>query len=123
MVIADSRGTPVCERCVVADSAAARMRGLLGETRLALGHGLMLRPARAVHTWFMRFPIDIVFLDRRLTVLETAEDVPPWRAESCRRAGAVLELPAGTCAARGIAPGDQLGIHEPRPSGAANGDY
>jgi uncharacterized membrane protein (UPF0127 family) len=92
------------------------MRGLLGRPRLAVGHGLLLRPARAVHTWFMRFAIDIVFLDRQLTVLATAERVPPWRAERCKGARAVLELPAGACAARGLAPGEQLGIRESPPA-------
>ena len=61
----------------------------------------MLRPASAVHTYFMRFPIDVVFLDRALVVLGIADELDPWRAASRRGAKAVLELPAGeSCAAR-----------------------
>ena len=62
-------GTIVCERCTVAESPLTRLRGLLGRDGLEPGEGLLLRPASAVHTYFMRFPIDVVFLDRALVVL------------------------------------------------------
>ena len=54
----------VCERCLVADSPWSRMRGLLGRRGLESGEGLLLRPTGSVHTFFMRFPIDAVFLSR-----------------------------------------------------------
>jgi uncharacterized protein len=101
-------GTIVCERCTVADSPLTRLRGLLGRDRLEPGEGLLLRPASAVHTYFMRFSIDVVFLDRALVVLGISDGVDPWRAASRRGAKAVLELPAGESSRRGLAVGDQL---------------
>ena len=101
-------GTVVCERCTLADSPVTRLRGLLGRDGLEQGEGLLLRPASSVHTFFMRFPIDVVFLDRALVVLGIADDVDPWRAASRRGAKAVLELPAGESLRRGLTVGDQL---------------
>ena len=101
-------GTIVCERCTIADNPLRRMRGLLGRDGLESGEGLLLRPASAVHTYFMRFPIDVVFLDRSLVVVGISDDVDPWRATSRRGAKAVLELPAGESARRGLSVGDQL---------------
>ena len=101
-------GTIVCERCMIADSPLRRMRGLLGRDGLESGEGLLLRPASAVHTYFMRFPIDVVFLDRALVVVGISDSVDPWKATSSKGAKAVLELPAGESARRGLAVGDQL---------------
>ncbi|MGZ8793630.1 MAG: DUF192 domain-containing protein [Gaiellaceae bacterium] len=101
-------GDVVCHRCVVADSPASRMRGLLGRSELRPGEGLLLRPASSIHTWFMRFPIDAVFLDRDLRVVGISNDLRPWRATGRRGAKAVLELPAGEIGRRGLALGDLL---------------
>jgi uncharacterized protein len=101
-------GTVVCERCSLADSPLARMRGLLGRDGLEHGEGLLLRPASSIHTFFMRFPIDAVFLDRELAVLGIEDSIDPWRAASRKGAKAVLELPAGECSRRGLAVGDRL---------------
>ena len=86
------------------------MRGLLGRKELPSGEGILLRPAGSVHTFFMRFPIDVVFLDRDLSVLSVAEDVRPWKMRGARGAKAVLELPSGECARRGIRVGQQLAL-------------
>jgi uncharacterized membrane protein (UPF0127 family) len=101
-------GDVVCDRCVVADTPTSRLRGLLGRSELRPGEGLLLRPASAIHTCFMRFPIDAVFLDRDWRVLGISGEVRPWRAASRRGAKAVLELPAGESARRGLEPGDLL---------------
>ena len=101
-------GTIVCERCTVADNPLRRMRGLLGRDGLESGEGLLLRPASAVHTYFMRFAIDVVFLDRSLVVVGIADSVDPWKARSRKGAKAVLELPAGESERRGLAVGDRL---------------
>jgi uncharacterized membrane protein (UPF0127 family) len=101
-------GEVVCDKCVVADSPASRLRGLLGRSELRPGEGLLLRPASAIHTCFMRFPIDAVFLDRDWRVVGISGDVRPWRAASSRGAKAVLELPAGESSRRGLQLGDQL---------------
>ena len=97
-----------CARCEIADTPWLRLRGLLGKRGLQPGEGLLLRPASAIHTLFMRFPIDAVFLDRDLTVLGVAPALKPWRASGRRGARAVLELPAGECERRGIHAGDRL---------------
>jgi uncharacterized protein len=101
-------GAIVCERCSLADSPVARMRGLLGRDGLEQGEGLLLQPASSIHTFFMRFPIDVVFLDRALVVLGIEDGIVPWRAASQRGAKAVLELPAGESSRRGLAVGEQL---------------
>jgi uncharacterized protein len=101
-------GRTVCERCVLADTALARMRGLLGRRDLPPGEGLLLRPASSVHTAFMRFPIDVVFLDREGRVLKIARDLRPWKSAMGRKARAVLELPAGESERRGIEVGERL---------------
>jgi uncharacterized protein len=101
-------GNIVCDRCVVAASPFSRMKGLLGRSELGPGEGLLLRPASAIHTFFMRFPIDAVFLDRDWRVVGIAGDVAPWRTAGRKGAKAVLELPAGESARRGLRPGDLL---------------
>ena len=92
----------------MADSVRARAKGLLGRSGLEPGEGLLLRPASSVHTAFMRFPIDVVFLDRELNVLDVREAVRPWRMAARRGARAVLELGAGEAARRGIVAGASL---------------
>jgi hypothetical protein len=103
-----SRARVVCESCSVADSMWTRLRGLMGRRGLEPGEGLLLRPAGSVHTCFMRFAIDIVFLDRELRVLAVSPAVRPWRLRLQRGARAVLELPAGEAGRVGISPGDRL---------------
>ncbi|HZA33743.1 MAG TPA: DUF192 domain-containing protein [Vicinamibacterales bacterium] len=98
----------MCERCVLADTALARMRGLLGRRELPSGEGILLKPASSVHMAFMRFPIDAVFLDRDFRVMKVASDLRPWRAAGSRGAKAVLEIPAGEAGRRGLTVGDRL---------------
>jgi uncharacterized membrane protein (UPF0127 family) len=118
-----SGGRVLCERCFVADSAVARMRGLLGRSGLESGEGLLLRPASSVHTFFMRFPIDVVFLGRDGEVLKVAERVPAWRTAAAKGAKAVVELPSGEAARRGLHAGDRVelsGRADPRSGPAAS---
>jgi uncharacterized membrane protein (UPF0127 family) len=103
-----SGGAVVCDACLIADGPWLRMKGLLGRSDLPDGEGILLRPASSIHMAFMRFPIDAVFLARDLTVLKVVRDLAPWRMASRRRAHAVLELPAGTCARSGVREDDQL---------------
>jgi uncharacterized membrane protein (UPF0127 family) len=103
-----SGGAVVCASCLLADGPWLRMKGLLGRRELPGGEGILLRPASSIHMAFMRFPIDAVFLAHDLTVLKVVRDLAPWRMASKRRAHSVLELPAGTCAAVGIAEGDRV---------------
>lgn len=101
-------GQVVCEGCLVADSAWTRMRGLLGRRGLESGEGLLITPTGSVHTFFMRFPIDVLFLDERGTVLRVSSALAPWRTLVCARATSALELPAGTAAASGTQASDVL---------------
>jgi hypothetical protein len=103
-----TRGTVVCERAILADRPLQRMRGLLGRESLQLGEGLLLQPAPSIHTAFMRFPIDVVFLDSESVVVRVVTALAPWRAASAQRARSVLELAAGEGARRGVEVGDWL---------------
>jgi uncharacterized membrane protein (UPF0127 family) len=101
-------GRIVCERVVVADRAYRRMRGLLGRRYLREGEGMVLRPGWSIHTAFMRFPIDVVFLDADQVVIKIEPEVGPWRTVSCRGAREVVELGAGECKRRGLVVGDRV---------------
>ena len=105
-----TRGTVVCECSVVADQPLRRMRGLIGRRSLPAGEGLLLQPAPSVHTAFMRFPIDVVFLNRAMEVVKVVECLQPWRMSSARLARTTLELATGEASARGIRIGDALGV-------------
>jgi uncharacterized membrane protein (UPF0127 family) len=107
-IVDTSSGAVVCERCKVADTPIARLKGLLGRRELNPGDGLLLRPANMVHTWFMRFAIDVVFVDAELRVVGITPDAGPWRLTGRRGARSVIELPAGECKRRGIEHGKQL---------------
>jgi len=101
-------GRVVCPSCAVADRPLSRLRGLLGRRRLAAGEGLLLKPAPSIHTCFMRFAIDAVFLDDEMRVLDVRADLRPWRFAGVRRSRAVLELAEGEARRLGIAPGTVL---------------
>jgi uncharacterized membrane protein (UPF0127 family) len=100
----------VCERCLVADSPWPRMRGLLGRRGLENGEGLLIKPTGSVHTFFMRFPIDVVFLSGDGEVLKVARALPAWRMAGARRARVVLELAAEEADRRGIRVGTRLDL-------------
>jgi uncharacterized membrane protein (UPF0127 family)/Flp pilus assembly protein protease CpaA len=110
LLLADGR--VACPALSVADTAPRRMRGLLGRRSLNTDEGLLLRPAGSVHTAFMRFPIDVVFMDAELEVLDVRAGLAPWRMAGRRGAKAVLELSAGQAARRGIVPGARLALEE-----------
>src|SRR5205823_4011426 len=95
LIVNLTRGGVVCERGVIADRALRRMRGLLGRRTLPEGEGILLRPAPSIHTAFMRFPIDVIFVDKDLEVLKVVMGLRPWRVASASGARAVLELAAG----------------------------
>jgi uncharacterized protein len=119
LVVSRHDGTVVCDRCADARSPVARMKGLLGRRYLPPGEGILLRPASSIHTAFMRFPIDAVFLDREGAVLKVERDMPAWRASACRGSKAVLELSAGEAERRGVEVGDRLSWDEDPRSGDA----
>jgi uncharacterized membrane protein (UPF0127 family) len=99
-------GTVVCARCALAVRPWTRMKGLLGRSSLDPGEGMLFRPAGSIHMFFMRFPIDAVFCDRELRVLDVRRDLRPWQTAGRKGGKVVIELAAG--AAAGIEPGDRL---------------
>ena len=108
VALANDDGTVVCEHCLLAETWFTRLRGLLGRKGLAEGEGLLLRPASSIHTAFMRFTIDAVFIDRENRIVKVASELRPWRMAACRGSRAVLELSAGEAARRGMRPGVSL---------------
>jgi uncharacterized membrane protein (UPF0127 family) len=107
-ILAAGRHDAVCERCEVADTPLRRLRGLLGRDRLDPGEGILLRPAPSIHTCFMKFAIDAVFVDRELAVVGVSESIRPWRFARARGAHSVIELAAGECRRLRITTGDRL---------------
>ena len=114
LIVNLTRGEALCVG-ELADNPLRRMRGLMGRRGLPAGEGLLLSPAPAIHTAFMRFPIDALFLDRDLRVLHIVEQLGPWRMASKSRAHAVLELCAGESARRKVEVGDRLELRERKP--------
>jgi uncharacterized membrane protein (UPF0127 family) len=102
-------GRPICERCLAADGFTLRLRGLLGRDELPSGDGIWIRPATSIHMFFMRFPIDAVFLDRDGTVVKLVEGLKPWRLATCRGARSVIELAHGEILRRQLELGDHVG--------------
>jgi uncharacterized membrane protein (UPF0127 family) len=107
-----TRNTVVGGAVDIADTSATRRTGLLKRKSLEPGEGLWIVPCESVHTFFMKFPIDLVYLDRRRKVRKVRHAVPPWRLSACLAAHSILELPAGTAAATGTVPGDELAIDQ-----------
>ncbi len=99
------------DRIVLAVSLGSRLRGLLGHPPLREGEGLWLEPCSSIHMFFMRFAIDVVFVDRECAVVRTIQAVAPWRlAIGGRRARAALELPPGTIDRSATRAGDLLHV-------------
>lgn len=105
-----TRNTVLAQAADVADTSAKRRTGLLKHKSLEAGEGLWIVPCESVHTFFMKFPIDLVYLDRKRRVRKVRDTVVPWRLSACLLAHSILELPAGTVRATGTEPGDQLEI-------------
>ena len=90
--------------------SASRKTGLLKHTSLADGEAMVIAPSNAVHTWFMRFDLDLVFVRRDGRVVKTRAAVKPWRMSAALRAFAVIEMRSGTLAERETLPGDILEV-------------
>ena len=107
ILIQDENKSELLEQVISAETPAARMRGLLGRSSLPAGTGMLIRPCRSIHMWFMRFAIDAAFLDAELRVLKISRNLRPWQlALAPRKTHCVLEAAAGTLAKAAV--GDQL---------------
>jgi uncharacterized membrane protein (UPF0127 family) len=116
VIVNQTRGGVVCEHTELAETPWRRLIGLMGRRALPPGHGMLITPAPSIHSGFMRFEFDAVFLDRELRVVRIAERIAPWRARFAKGARSVLELPAGQSAALGLQVGDVLAVTPPKES-------
>jgi uncharacterized membrane protein (UPF0127 family) len=99
------------QRILLAVAIGSRLKGLLGKASLADGEGLWIEPCSSIHMFFMRFSIDVAFVDRDAVVVHLAANLSPWRiAAGGRRARAALELPSGTLARSETRVGDRLHV-------------
>ncbi len=110
-VINATTGKKIASRLIAAESVFSRMKGLLGKKSLEIGEGLLIRPCKGVHTFGMKFPIDVIVLDNDNYVIAVSDSLAPNRLTPLyRRAASVLELPAGTLASTTTSVGDKLEI-------------
>jgi uncharacterized membrane protein (UPF0127 family) len=111
-ILIKSENRPVLiETVLFAESTSQRMKGLLGRSGLPETSGMLIRPCRSIHMWFMRFPIDAAFLDADLKVLKLSRHLKPWQlAFAPPRTHAVLETATGVLDA--LQPGDSLILEE-----------
>jgi uncharacterized protein len=105
-------GTVIAHDVKTAFDSASRRHGLLGRETWPEGRALVLAPCAAVHTCFMRFPIDVVFVDRAGRVRKVTEHLRAWRIAASPRAFAAIEMAAGSATAAGVRPGTRLAISD-----------
>jgi uncharacterized protein len=115
-----TRGTIVASAVEVADSGPSRSKGLLGRKGLDPGTGLWIVPCESVHTFFMQFSIDLIYLDRSLRIRKLRSAVPPWRLSGCFTAHSVLELSPGAIRDSQCQPGDKLEMSPAEPVGSTH---
>jgi hypothetical protein len=111
-----TRNTVLATCLEVADSGPKRNKGLLGRESLAPGGGLWILPCEAVHTFWMRFSIDLIYLDRKKRIRKLVSELPPWRLSACLTAQSVVELPAGTIRNARTQIGDTLEFSDAPPN-------
>lgn len=106
-----TKRTELATAARLASNPWSRMVGLLGKKGLADGAGLVLEPCASIHTFFMRFAIDVIYLDKEATVLKVVPCLKPFRFSGVLRHGHyTVELPVGTIERSGTSPGDRLAI-------------
>jgi uncharacterized membrane protein (UPF0127 family) len=103
-----ANGGMVAETLELALSRSSRRRGLLGRDSLAEGHGMLIAPCSSIHTWFMRFPIDVIFVKRDGRVVKLCRHVGPWRLAFGWGAYAAIEFPSGAIDRSAVSVGDRL---------------
>jgi hypothetical protein len=107
-------GRVVADTVLTAFDSESRRKGLLGRDSLASGAALVIAPTNAIHTWFMRFPIDVAFITRDGRIVKAVQRLPAWRMSMALRGYAVIELPEGALASSDTVAGDLLAL-DPTP--------
>lgn len=108
-----TRNLILVDNCSYAGTFLSRFLGLQFKKTLPKGHGLLITPCRSIHMFFMRFPIDAVFIDSNNKIIYIVEGIKPWSvSKHVHSAKSVLELPAGTVSATGTRIGDELELYE-----------
>jgi hypothetical protein len=103
-----TRGIVIGDAIDIADTSEKRTVGLLKHKELRPGEGLWIVPCEGVHTFFMKFAIDLVYIDKKHIVRKIVPNVAPWRMSICLPAHSIVELPAGAIAPGSTCKGDQL---------------
>lgn len=103
-------GKQIADKVMLAENYTARLKGLLEQKSLDPGSALIIKPCNSVHTWFMKFNIDVLFIGKSGRVVKVIETMPPFKVAAARVAAFAVELPAGTIREHGIKPGDMLGV-------------
>ena len=103
-------GRILAAHVLTAFDSKTRNRGLLGLDGFQSGRALIIAPTNAIHTWFMRFPIDVVFVARDGRVVKVRHRLRPWRMSGAIGGYAVIELPAGTLASADTVAQDILSL-------------
>ncbi len=108
-----SDGNPIAENLEVAATVWSRFVGLMFRRELPAGRGLLIRPCSSIHMFFMRFPLDVLFVDGEGRVVRVLDSIRPWRASMpVRGARAAIELPAGTASRYGVVAGTLVRVVE-----------
>jgi uncharacterized protein len=113
------RGTVLATHVGPAFDSATRNRGLLGRDGLPAGSAMVIAPSNSVHMFFMRFPLDIIFVAKDGTVVKRCPNVRPWRIAIAWRAFAVIEGPVGMIGQTGTRRGDTLAVQAAGPTASS----
>jgi uncharacterized membrane protein (UPF0127 family) len=101
-------GAVLADRIEIASDSRSRRKGLLGRDRMAPGAALVIAPCGGIHTFWMRFSIDVIFVKKDGRVVKCVDSIPPWRMALAVTAYAAIELPAGTIRLSKVSAGDRL---------------
>lgn len=108
-VINITKDTLIAENLFIAETLLKRTVGLLGRKEFKKGEALLIKPCQQIHTFFMRFSIDLLFLDKRNWIVKTIKNFPPWRISGIYpKAKSCLELPSGIIESTFTQEGDEI---------------
>lgn len=110
-IVNQTKNQILAEEAVLADTLPQRMKGLLGRKEFKHGEALILKPCNSIHTFFMRFPIDVLFLDKNKRVVKAIPDLKPFRISNIYFSSVLaVELPANTIQATSTTSGDLISL-------------